>query len=229
MADQQIRLELSKKSLEYLRRLERLKGQDELYRDLDSVFAKQALIAAGYITKTKLSNNPIKRRTGSLARSVTGVATRVGGAPAMKVGVLRGPAVKYAHTLEEGTVGKGGTLPTIVPKRAKALAMPVGDTLTPAGVDRFGGPRRYPSALKFVPFTRSGIAIGGLYDAEKLKAAQRRARRTGAEFSLKDVGAVYLLLRKLDIKPYKFLSKGFTEYLPRLAAAIGEALKKMIS
>lgn len=223
----EIRLELDAESRKYLRDLASLVGRDALYSRLDVFLQKQSLIAAGHISKTMLSGNPIHRRTGSLAKSVVGVSTRKDGVPAMKVGVLRGPALKYAEVLEKGTVGKGGDLPTIRPRNAKALALPTDEVKTPAGVDRYGGPRQYPGQLQFVPFRRSGIAIGGLYDAAELARAAKSARRTG-ESPLQNISPAYVLLRKLDIKPYRWLSGGFKTYLPQLLEALKVFLRDLL-
>ena len=147
----------------------------------------------------------------------------------MKIGILRGPALKYAGVLDEGTVGKGGKLPTIVPKSGKALAFPVDEALTPAGVDRYGGPRNYPGALKFIPYRKSGVAIGALYDAADLAKELKRAKKEARLVSLSNVKRLYVLLRKLDIAPTHFLQRGFDQYLPEFSQALADYLKKVLT
>ena len=204
-------------------------GKENLYKLLDPFMTRQALRAAGVITKSQLSGQLLKRRTGALARSMTGIGLRDRGVPALKVGLFRGPALKYAAVLDEGTVGKGGTHPTIVPRAGKALAFPVDDALTPAGVDRYGGPRHYPGELKFIPFRRSGIAVGALYDAVSLKQEQDAAREQSRTAQLENVKKLYVLLSHLDLPPRQYLRKGFEEYLPEFASALATYLKRVIT
>lgn len=181
-----------------------------VYKALDRFFDQIALWVAGQITKTKLSGDPVHRRTGNLARSVTGRAVREKGMIGFRVGIFRGPALRYAGVIEYGTRGYNSRspYPTIKPKKAKALAMPVNDALTPAGVARYLSPRDYARAkgeLTFIPFQRGSGAIGALYTEKELIAGEK-------DFS--NAKAAYILLKKADIKPRWYLRDGLMQSLP---------------
>lgn len=180
----------------------------------DEFFDKEGSKAAGHVAKTMLSGQRLKRRSGNLARSVFGASVRVEGLPALRIGILRTGAEAYAGIQEYGTKGFNPESPydTIVPKRAKALAMPVNSALTPAGVSRFGGPRKYPGDLRFMPFRKSGVAVGALYDEEQIKALQAAGLK-GTDLYLQ-AEALYILLSKVDIPASYYLRDGFADYLP---------------
>ena len=93
---------------------------------------KGVKLAASRVTEDYLSGRALKRRSGQLARSVDGWLD----APLEGVvGVRQGAAVeKYKWLL-------GDEQKTIVPKRSKFLAVPIGEGLTGAGVARYGSPR----------------------------------------------------------------------------------------
>lgn len=198
----------------------------KVYRALDRFFDEIALWIAGQIIKTSLSGKLLKRRTGQLASSITGRSIREKGVPGFKVGVFRGPALRYAGILEYGTKGFNpkSPYPTIKPKRAKALAMPVGDAVTAAGVSRFGGPRDYEKQagkLTFIPFGRGSGAIGGLYSETEL------AKGDGT--NLINAKASYLLLAKTDIKPRWYLRQGVRRRLPMVVKKLSKFLEGILS
>lgn len=219
-------------------RIRTTKGQIESIRErlstdgfdgfLNGFMEEQSGLVGAHIIRRMRRENIVRRRTGTLERAIVGSAERVGRLPGMRVGVLKGPALKYAGVQEYGTKGKNPTSPydTIKPRKAKALAIPAegGKALTAAGVDRFGGPRGYPGELKAVPFTDSGIAVGALYD---MKAHDRLEERHG-EVDLGDLQPVYLLLKKVDIEPKWYLRDGFMERLPLVSRALSRGLKAHI-
>ena len=166
--------------------------REKVYQSLDRFFGRQAAEIATHVIRTKLSGQLLNRRTGQLAQGTIGMAHRSGGVPGLKVGVLRGPARAYAHVQEDGA--------TIRPKTAKALAIPQGPALTPAGVDRYGSPRNFPGELRFIPFRDSGVAVGGLF--------------TDSGVGLGELA--YVLVREVRIEGVKFLHEGFYEKLPGL-------------
>ncbi len=172
---------------------------ERFFQILDRYFERESQFIAGQVVKNKLSGNPVGRRTGNLARSVIGQAVRVNGLPAFRVGVLRGPALAYA-----GIIERGGT---IRPKRAKALAIPVGEATTPAGVDKYGGPRNYPGELRFLPFRR-GVAVGKLVDETEAFAYE------ASGLSPYQAEALYLLVRKVVIEGRYPIRDGVQEQLP---------------
>lgn len=235
-----VTVELTKQTVAMLDTLRKRWGSAALRKELVDFFDVQAQVIAGNITTKYLSGGAgLQRRTGTLARSTVGVGFNFAAAPGLKVGLLRGPALRYARVHEFGTVGKGGLLPTIRPRRAKALAMPTrdGGALTPAGAERYNGPRNFPQKLVFIKFRSKGNVIGGLFKASDLKklGKARKAVRKGKPGkrmptgTLRDLVAVYLLLRKADIRPTQFLQRGFLEYLPTLMVKLGERLRRAVA
>jgi hypothetical protein len=181
--------------------------KEELFKEILRFFKKDSLIVAGAIIRKFLSGkrgtkrkDQLARRTGTLARSVTGQATLFQGLPAMRIGVFRGPALKYANIQDVGG--------TIKPRKAKALAIPVGPALTPAGVERFGGPRKFPGELRFIPFRSSGVAVGGLFEVKSLEKEKKAASRGERPVSLRRAKMYYLLVKQVKIKGVGYLSKG---------------------
>lgn len=218
-------VDLSRRSKTYLRRLSKDFTPASLARKVKGFFDEQAPLAASFIVKNYLSGQRLGRVTGILAQSLTGRGGTEGGVPFMRVGVFRGPALRYAGVQEFGTVGKGGELPSIRPKKAKSLAVPQKPALTASGKPKWeGGPTNAPFELRFVPFRR-GIAVGGLYDEREIEALER----LGQEVDLEKAKMVYLLLRKVDIEPKHYLRDGMTAYLPRLGRALASFLRDLAS
>jgi hypothetical protein len=210
-----ISIRLSRESAIWLRKLVKRHGVKAVFDDIFKLFDKLASGMAGHITQNELAGQNLKIRTGSLARSIVGRATFRGGVPAMQVGVFRGPSLRYAGIQEYGTRGENPSSPydTIRPKNAKALAMPVGPSLTPAGVARYKGPRQDPNDLTYIPFNTTGNVVGALYHTKQLQ----RLRKRKSGFTLKDAKAAYLLLKQVDIKPHWYLRTGVRNYLPIVA------------
>lgn len=204
---------LDKKSQAVLNRLAK-QDPERIFAELTRFFEQQSQIIAGRIVKNQLSGQLIKRRTGTLARSVIGQAEKYNGLPAFRVGVLRGPALSYASILERGG--------TIRPKNAKSLAIPQKPALTPAGVEKFGGPRSYPGELRFLPFRR-GVAVGKLVDEAEAIAFESQG------LSPYQAEAVYLLVRSVTIKPRYWLKTGMKEQLPPFIKRMAQFLAGAIA
>jgi hypothetical protein len=180
---------------------------------------RQALRVASAVTAKSLSGQILRRRTGSLARSVTGRVERVDGVPAIRVGIFRGPAANYAGILE-----KGGT---IKPVKAKALAIPVNHALTPAGVARYRSPREYPGRLIMRKFGQSGKAIGALYDEDEVEKA--KVGKTSEDVDvLRAVKPLWLLVRSVKIPAYRWLSKPVIAFLPSLTADLSRRIREYV-
>lgn len=95
-------------------------------------------IAATTVTRDYLSGQSLKRRTGSLSRSVEGW---LAGPLDAVVGVRPNQAVdRYKWLL-------GDDEKTIVPKESKFLAIPIGEGLTGAGVPKYSSPRQRPDGF----------------------------------------------------------------------------------
>lgn len=196
-----------------LRDLARLTTRGEFAELMMPFMQRHATLAAGRITSQQLSGQLLKRRTGRLAGSIMGRAERFQGLPGLRVGTLRGPAVPYAAVHERGG--------TIRPVRAKALAIPMEAALTPAGVDRFGGPR-YAGDLKFIPFRRSGVAVGGLFDPSTLQKGE------DGRVDLSTAVMYYLLVREVTLPARHYLEKGFNAYLPVLTKELAAYIRNLL-
>jgi hypothetical protein len=220
-----LEIKLTKESVKLLEQLFQRFSTVRIYTALDKFFDQMALWVSGQIIKTALSGQVLSRRTGNLAKSITGRAFREKGVPGFKVGIFRGPALRYAGVLEYGTKGYNSKspYPTIKPKKAKALAMPINDALTPAGVARFLSPRdfsRQKEELIFVPYQRGSGAIGGLYTSTEL---------IKGETNFENAKASYLLLAKADIKPRWYLRNGLRRRLPTVVKKLGVFLTEILS
>jgi hypothetical protein len=116
----------------------------------------------------RFRGNPMRTRTGALKRSMR---HKVTGSKLRNIKLRAVSTSRYAAVHEYGTVGKGGSLPDIRPKRAKHLTIPLPDNLTPAGV------ARYPSARKliardptaFFHTSSSGVTTIGIKKGGSLK------------------------------------------------------------
>lgn len=225
MANEIIKFNLTEATKKYLLAAEKEFGREPLYIGIERFFDRQASRGATRIADTQLSGQVLKTRSGNLKRSVVGRGLRVNAVPAMRVGILRGPALRYAGVQEYGTQGKNPSspYPTIRPKRAKALAIPLdeGPAVYPSGVARYDSPRDFPGGLHFIPFRR-GVAVGALYPESEIQ------RLHSGGLTLRDIQAAYLLVTKVDIKPHFFLRKGFEKFLPEVAKELGKYLKAVI-
>ena len=216
MAQTIVSLKPTPETARYLRKLQATLSPGELRAGFTPFMDRQSSIAAGRISKNMLSGQRLRRRTGSLARGVIGRAEQGGSLPGMRVGILRGPALAYAGAQEEGA--------DIFPKNAKALAIPQAAALTAAGVDRFGGPRKYPGQLRLVPFRRSGIAVAGLYDEKSMLAAEK----ADGEVDLSRATLLYILVKRVTIKPKHYLRDGFAQFLPDFAEALAAFVRDLL-
>lgn len=222
--DSILRFELSASTKKYFQAAEKEFGRDALYAGIERFFDKQASRGATRIASTQLSGQVLKTRSGNLKKEVIGRGLRVNGVPAMRVGIFRGPALRYAGVQEYGTKGKNPSspYPTITPKKAKSLAIPLdgGPAVHPSGVAKYDSPRDFPGGLHFVPFRR-GVAIGALYPESEIE-------RLKGGLSLRDLQAAYLLVTKVDIKPHFFLRTGFEKFLPEVSKELGKYLKTLV-
>lgn len=135
--------------------------------------------------------DPLRRRSGNLAKSWT--PERRG--PLEFVVASRLP---YAAILEYGG--------EITPKNAKALAIPVGEALTEAGVPRQTGPRKYEDL--FLLRTKAGKAL--------------LARRTGKGA----LEVMYVLKEKVTIPAFRYASEAVKAATDRAIREIKRALAK---
>lgn len=205
---------LDPKSLE---RVRALMQQESLRKEFGRVFGLLGnQVARGIILDLRQSKR-VRRRTGALSNSVRSEAFRTeAGFPAIRVGSIRGPA--YARIQEEGG--------EITPKKAKALTIPLAPVLTAAGVARRSA-RDYN--LKFVPFRKSGVAIGALYPPEELRKAQLKARASKQPVSLRDAKAYFLLVRKVKLPARRWLSGSFDDQLPEMVSGLAKFAAEILT
>jgi len=219
------KITLDHESRKLLRTARRKLDPEVIAQDIVAHFERDGQRVRAAVVKGFLSGptGPTSRarRTGELARSVVGRGTMVDGLPAIQVGSFRLP---YAR------VQLGDETTTIKPTKSKALAIPVGVALTAAGRPRYpAGPRSFPTKLTFVPFRRStGNIIGALYEASKLKAAAKKARRSKSPMSLRDVRAVFLLAKQVRIQGSGALRRGFNDQLPGIVGRLSSAIERIL-
>lgn len=210
---------LSPETEAMLSRVERDLGRERTYALIEQAWRLPAKIVGG--KAAVLARQRKRTRTGAMSQSIDGAVIRVNGVPGVRIGGIRGPATRYIGIQEHGTRGKNPDSPfaDVRPRNAKALAFaPDGSpALTPAGVDRYGGPRRFPEPLVFVPFRRGNV-VGALYRSKDLASLD-------AGVSLRRINAVYLLLRKASIAPGRFLIDGLTK---GIAEDLGPALRRVL-
>lgn len=197
-----------------LDRMEEFFSNETFLRVIDDSFKVLSSFIAGQVVKTKLSGQRLNRRTGILANSITGGTVIRNKLPALTIGIFKGPALAYAAVQEFGTVGAGGTLPTIRPKKAKALSIPVGaHALTPSGVSRFDSPRDYvgPGELIFIPSATSvGVLVDSVTDINEVGDV---------------TGVQYVLATKVDIPPQHYLYDTMVQNLPRIAQKVADQIE----
>lgn len=226
MAERTVKLSAGSDIADLIDSLDASLDRAEIYRAIGKFFDRRGARIAGRIVKEKLSGQSLNRRTGALARSIVGEGGIINGVPTLRVGVLRGPSLAYAAALEFGTKGKNPTspIPTIRPKNAKALAIPVNDALTAAGVARYPSPRDYPSELKVVPFENDGgNTVAGLFDKDEYEQAE------AAGGNLESVKALWLLLKSVDLEPRWYLRDVFFEDIESVVVDLAEFLASLIS
>jgi len=224
MSSSIVEIKLTKDSLKFLDEAQRLSKKGEFEENVLGFMDRQASIGADWIADNYASGQRLGRRTGALARSIVGRSLTVGSVPAMRIGVLRGPALRYAGVQEYGTRRYNPSSPydTIRPKSAKALAIPQEPALTPVGVDRFGGPRGVPFKLTFIPFRSTGVAVGGLYDPRSIP-------QTGSGLTLQTAKMYYLLVKEVDIKPKWYLKDGFDAWMPQFTEELADWLRDYVT
>lgn len=159
-----------------------------------------AELLASAISEKELGEGGVLRVvTGMLRRSVAGrIVSHTGDAIVAGVGVIKGPATKYARIHEKGGVirAKGGG----------ALAMPLPAARTPSGKPRFpGGPaeakQKYPDLFMLKRRGRPPLLVRPL-----------RMRGGGAHGKVKALEPLFILLKSVRMPARKWLSGGITKH-----------------
>jgi len=155
-----------------------------------------AMVVADNAAQRNLAGRRIQPRSRSLIRSLRHGVRRTSARrpPEGFLGIADGPASAYARVQEVGTVGKGGELPDIRPRKGKALAVPLEGAKDGRGVPIWTGP------------TDPAIA-DDLFLIERDGKPPLLARDN-------DDGTVeplFVLLKKVAIRPKRYLASAFTE------------------
>jgi phage gpG-like protein len=152
-----------------------------------------------YIKEHSYPDSGLHVRTGDLRRSIRAqpVERTVAG---VRGKVIAGQDLPYAQIQEYGG--------TIVPVKAQYLAIPIGDTLTPAGVPRFGP--REAEAAGYKTFIAKNIIFG----TKPGEAAT----------------PLFVLKKSVDIPARPFMRPAFDHFKPKIiqdiSQAIGRALRQ---
>ncbi|MEA3367986.1 MAG: hypothetical protein U9R68_07720 [Planctomycetota bacterium] len=159
--------------------------------------------AADHVSEQFLSGQYLKVRTGNLRRAVDGWMASdldgVVGVPADR------PVQDYMYLLGDETK-------TIRPKRAKFLAIPIGENLTSAGVPRFDSPRDVPDGFFFR--SKAGQLLFG---HRKGKTSRARVR------------PLFVLKKEVTVHGTGALLDGVEESLDKITAAISKRLDKKLN
>ncbi len=157
-------------------------------------------------TKQQLVSNvsgPIlRRRTGKLAQSIQWRVqkTDVGLVAFVGANVLTGRRVPYADILETGG--------TITAKKGKFLAVPLRAALTGAGTTKAPSPRDFPNT--FFRRTKQGRPI----------IFQKNGNR---------IVPLFILFKRVNIKPYKYMSTTLAQVKPMIKKIMEEAAYKELN
>jgi len=169
-----------------------------LARALSAGLESAAGIAAGNIARDYLSGSPLKSRSGTLRRALTGW---MAGAHEAVVGIPDdSPAGRYAYLLSDEQV-------TIRPKRGKFLAIPIGENLTGSGVARFSSPRQRPDGF----FVKTGGRL--LFGYKRGKRGKFRA--------------LFTLVKSVLVQGTGALYDGVEANLDEMTAVIADRLKQV--
>lgn len=147
-------------------------------------------------------------RTGTLRRSITDSVTATESELRLALSAGSGTGgkdVPYARTQEDGA--------TIRPRNAKWLTIPMPAAKTAAGVAR--GPARSFGDLRFVPSATSpGTKAWLVRDVGRGKTARSEL--------------MFMLVRKVTIRPKRYLAKAWEPVESRVSARIGPILREVL-
>ncbi|MFA5187040.1 MAG: hypothetical protein WC551_11210 [Patescibacteria group bacterium] len=168
--------------------------------------AEGVTLAASHVSENYLTGQYLKRRTGRLAAAVQGWMT---GDLDGVVGVAEGTAVeRYKYLLGDETV-------TIRPKRAKYLAVPIGEALSGSG------------AVK----EKYADGPGKIWDAEKLFIVQGKGQplvgyKVGKRGRFRPL---YVLKKEVTVYGTGALYDGVEESIPEITGTINRKLDEKMN
>lgn len=138
----------------------------------------------------------VRARSGQLRRALNGTVATWGGENKMQLTMFFGGGVPYARIHEYGG--------TILPKRSKNLAIPVGQAVTKAGVGKHGKPSNIWAALKFVMNRKTG---------KKLLVQAGRGKK---------LNVLFVLVPSITLPPRLNFGKTFKEEAQRTMGNIAQ-------
>lgn len=169
----------------------------------------------------------IHPRSRSLVRLVRGlVRTDRDGFPVGVLGVAKGLADKYARAQELGTVGKGGALPDIKPVRGRALAVPLPAALDRQGVPKFSGPLDPKLRNQLFIIERPGKPP--LLARKLVRSGGTRRHKDGGFSGGLRIEPLFVLVRKVALKPRHYLRDALLEAQPEVLRQVGAEVTKAI-
>lgn len=198
------------------------KSRQDLYNRLDKLFRSESKrIQKGIKKDLRTGVYGAQSRSRNLEKHIEAKVTRRRNVPTFSIGVFKGATErKQAVTLEFGTKGFNRESPvdTIKPKKTKYLAVPNPENrkvMTSRGRRKYSSARKYPRKTQAILFNRNkkeGV-LGALYEKADLDKRQRRTSQRGVgafrRSNLREAKALYFLMRQLDLRPTRFLSRGF--------------------
>lgn len=190
---------------DYNRLKEKMKGLslDEQNSIFYKAFVNVAATAHAQLVNN-VSNRILRHRTGDLSESIQFRIETTGKGLTAYIGanVLTGARLKYANILETG--GR------ITPKKKKFLTIPLQPALYPSGASRMPRATDWPNT--FIKKTQQ----------KRLIIFQKRGK--------KKIVALYLLLKKVEMPDFRYLSRSLAQVKPRvleiMSAFITRALNK---
>lgn len=153
---------------------------------------------------SNVSNKILKRRTGTLAKSIQWrvIKSNAGLAAFIGANVLSGRRVPYANILETGG--------TIKARRSKYLTVPLPAALTKAGTTKQPEARDFKNT--FVKKARSG----------KLIIFQKVGKRG-------KIVPLFVLLKSVKIRPFRYLSTTLDQVKPRIFQIMNATISRELN
>ena len=212
-----LEIDTNGKALAALTKAARAFDPREVKAKMRKIMEVEVIRLRDHIRKTQL-NDFSSRSSGRLSRSLEGRVRDVGGILEVSVGVFKGAAMAYAGVQDQGTKSMNSRSP--YPKRGSSITSnrpkPSALAIPTDAAFRANGQLRSRRDLVYVPKRKkTGNTVGFLVKPIK-----------GMALSLSDATIFYILVKKVDIKPRFYLSKGLRSYMPRLTRNLEAAIVK---
>jgi len=170
-------------------------------------------IASG-VVESQFGGDPLNTITGTLWKSVTWRALKIGDSIVLAIGVIRGPATAYAKIQEEGG--------TVRAKPGKALAIPLDAAKTSGGRPRYPLGPRDPKLAAHYPATFIKKSPGKAPVIYGIKVVAGGGKRRGKLVPL------FALVKSVRIIPTNWLSEGVLIHLDAGREAFNRKLNELL-